>query len=71
MPDLYNRALAKIQHWDESWKRIPEDDITRMIGLLRALLVERQARFTTLGGEEDAAAAQVQSALRDFAGGER
>ncbi len=57
---LYSRAFERLNSLTD-----PEPALR----LLRALLIERQARFTTLGKEEDAAAARVQSELREFAEG--
>ena len=64
-PDVYERALAKAELLTAYATR---PDIGAAITLLRALLVERQARFTTLGHEEDAARAEAHAALAAFVG---
>lgn len=65
--DMYDRALARLDDLDRHGMRPGDYDAT--LKLLRALLVERRARYTTLGHEEDAAKAATQCALREFAEG--
>lgn len=60
------RALARLEDLESGTHLIRDIDIVRMMGLLKALLEERYARYHTLGHEEDSAKAATERRLRAF-----